>query len=590
MTGGARRFYRRLALVSAAVVVAIHVPPFVFGRYVNVDEAYASALAERLEEGFRLYQGAISQRGPLMYYLFELFAAVAHWDNVRALRVVSLFFALAHLGLVWTVGRRLLGEGVAAVAVLVSAYTITLGMFPYDGMALNGEHMQLPFILGAVLLGGLAMRLPRGSPGRRWRLLGSGLLYGGAIAIKQSVLFMPFPLLLWLAIDAFRRRRWAAAAVDGAVCLLGVVLPGAAFLVHAGLDGTLANLWFYCVTFNLHVHRAGSGRFADWFNPLYEHLRDHTAYFFLVAVAVASVGIRWGRRVALAVRSRRAAALVSGFSPEDYVGLSALVALVMAALLPQHFGHYYVVPTPLLALTAASVARRALRPHRVDGALRLVLAAAAAFFAVYGGVFVYQTVDGDGLLTHDPLVLSTASYIERTTAPDDKIFIWGFSPWLYEYSHRRPAGRYLFETYVTGFVPWIWRDLPHEAARVVPGSMEGLLGDLDRERPVLVADAGSIMMARPMLAYPAAATWLRAKYCFEARIGAVDLYRRRDGAACATPYFPCPHPPRGHSGEPIACQMPPIVDTGPSGILGPGPPDQPKGFAPGEKPWGCPPP
>ena len=86
-----------------------------------------------------------------------------------------------------------------------------------------------------------------------------------------------------------------------------------------------------------------------------------------------------------------------------------------------------------------------------------------------------------------------------------------------------------------------------------------------------------------------AAAWLRANYCFEARVGHVDLYRRRDGAACATRYFPCPHPPLSHWGEPLFVPMPPIVDREGSGLLGVGPPDVPKGFAPDERPWACPP-
>ena len=583
------RFYRVLALAAGAVVLVVQLPPLWFQRYVDVDEAYASALAERLQEGFRLYEGAVSQRGPLMYYLYELLAALSRWDDVRALRVAALLFALAHVALVWTVGRRLFGQGIAAVASLVCAYTITLGLEPYDGMALNGEQLQVPFILGSVLLGGLAMRSARRSRERVVRLAAAGLLCGCAIAIKQSVAILPLPLVVWIALDAARGRRWAAAAVDASVYLVAVALPASVLLAHAALDGTLSSLWYFCVTYNLTAHRLPGARFSYWADPLYGHLRGHTAYFLLAAVALTSVGLRWGRRVALALRTRRPAALASGFTAEDYVGLSALATLAMAASLPQHFGHYYVVPAPLLALTVACVARRALRPLRIDRALRTVLASAVALFVAYGVLFAYRTAQLGGLLTHDALVLTTAAYIERTTTKDDRIFVWGFSPWLYGYAHRRPAGRYVFETYVTGLVPLFYFDLEHEASRVVPGSMEALLGDLDRERPVLVADAGSLQLARPMNAYPAAAAWLRANYCFEARVGHVDLYRRRDGAACATRYFPCPHPPLTHWGEPLFVPMPPVVDREGTGLLGVGPPDVPKGFAPDERPWACPP-
>lgn len=77
MSRDARPFYRTMALTAGAVVGAVHLPALLLGRYVNVDEGYASAIAERLEEGFRLYQGAVSQRGPLMYTFYEGLARVS---------------------------------------------------------------------------------------------------------------------------------------------------------------------------------------------------------------------------------------------------------------------------------------------------------------------------------------------------------------------------------------------------------------------------------------------------------------------------------------------------------------------------------
>jgi hypothetical protein len=578
-----RRLRRTIVTVCAATVVIVHAPPLVFGRYVNVDEAYASALAERLLEGFRLYEGAVSQRGPLMYRLYELFAAIWGWDNVRGLRVTALSFALGQLWLVWLLGKRFLGYGVAAAAVLICAYAITLGMYPFDGMALNGEVLQVPFVLAALLLGCEA-----GSAGSRKKLALAGLLFGCAIVIKQSAALLPLPLLLWRLVG--RRPSRPGVLVDVSVYVAAVSLPAIAFLVQAAADGTLSSLWYYCVTFNLKVHGAGPGRFADWFNPLYEHLRTQTAYFFLVAVTVAVAGGRAWRRARLAVRTRRLGMLFAGFGAEDCIAATGLAALATAASIPQHFGHYYVLATPMLALTAASAARHAL--ESASGRRRgpgLVLAAATALFGLYGVVFAYQTADDKGCLTHDKLVLAAASYVERTTSVFDKVFVWGFSPWIYEYAHRRPAGRFLFETYVTGFLPLYWSDLANEPARVVPGSLAALIGDLERERPAVVADAGSLMIARSMRAYPLAADWLRAHYCFEARVGAVDLYRRRgDGEDCSTPYYPCPHPPMTHWGQPLYVPVPPIVDARMSGFLGPGPADEPKGFAPDEKPQPCP--
>jgi hypothetical protein len=98
--------------------------------------------------------------------------------------------------------------------------------------------------------------------------------------------------------------------------------------------------------------------------------------------------------------------------------------------------------------------------------------------------------------------------------------------------------------------------------------VEALLGDLDRENPALVVDAGSVMMGRPMRAYEKPNAWLHAHYCFEVRIGALDVYRRKNGAdACPTP-FPYPHVPVDWNGRPLEeVRLPRTVDFDDSRLL-----------------------
>jgi hypothetical protein len=180
-------------------------------------------------------------------------------------------------------------------------------------------------------------------------------------------------------------------------------------------------------------------------------------------------------------------------------------------------------------------------------------------FAGWMGTVFGEKVDGR--VGHDRTVNDVAKFIRATTAPDDRIFVWGFSPWIYEYASRRPAGRYVFETYVTGMVPWFWEKRSIEAARVVPGSVEALLGDLEREKPVVVVDAGSVMMARPMRAYAPFARFLHDEYCFELRVGAFDLYRRKaSDARCAVPYFPRPFGAVDWNGRGMPVPLPLLAD------------------------------
>ena len=570
---GARRAALALAVIA---VVPVHLAIASFARYANVDEAYGIAIGERLNEGFKLYEGAVSQRGPLMYYLFALIARVFGWDSLGGIRAVALAVALAHLALVYWIGERLIGRWVGALAAVVSAYAIGFGFPTVDGVALNGETLLLPLLLVGIAVSGVAMLRPN-HRARRWLLVAAGVAFGAAIAIKPSAALHPAPLVVWMVLRARSRARLL---VDLAIYSLAVAAPMAAFLAHAAAIGTLKSLWYYCVTYNLSVHkRAAPEPFG--LRPLYDHLGGHTAYFALVVLACAASLPRLYARARAALGARSARALGRGFGVRAYVGLHAVAALALASALPQQFAHYYVPATPLLALLVAAPLPALLTDARLGAAARRLALVVAGFVAAIGVVLGGYTVYADGLVTHDANVGRAAAHIEGATRPDQRIFVWGFSPWLYGYAHRRPAGRFVFETYVTGFVPLYWEALATEPSRAVPGAMDALLADLDREQPELVIDAGSLMIARPMRAYPKASAWLHAGYCFESRVGAFDLYRRKKtpDASCPTAYFPCPHPPVDHWNRPLHwVTMPPVVDADDARVVPGGDWDPPHAF------------
>ena len=73
-----------------------------------------------------------------------------------------------------------------------------------------------------------------------------------------------------------------------------------------------------------------------------------------------------------------------------------------------------------------------------------------------------------------------------------------------------------------------------------------------------MVDAGSVMMARPMRAYAKPGRWLLEHYCFEYRLAAFDVYRRRpDGVAeCAQPYVPLPYDAVNWNGTPMGIPVP----------------------------------
>jgi hypothetical protein len=335
-----------------------------------------------------------------------------------------------------------------------------------------------------------------------------------------------------------------------------------AFVAHAASEGTLRQLLYYTVTYNGSIHlRPAPSQSYPWLPNLFFRLCDGTSFFIVTALLATGAAPFVVRRVRAAWREKSLWPLGRGFGIAHFLGLNFAIATASAASMYRFFSHYFLPAWPFAALCLGAALAPLLRSRRWGPAMRR---------AAWGGVGLVlfcgwlQTVFGekvDGRVAHDRTVNDVAHLVRATTSTEDRVFVWGFSPWVYEYSGRRPAGRYVFETYVTGMVPWFWEKLAVESARVVPGSVDALLGDLGREKPAVVIDAGSIMMARPMRAYAPFASWLHEHYCFEVRIGAFDVYRRKaDGAACAIGYFPHPSGAVDWMGRSLPVPLPRLAD------------------------------
>ena len=382
-------------------------------------------------------------------------------------------------------------------------------------------------------------------------------LIGAAISVKQSAFLHVAPAIVWIAVRAHRERSPRSALVDTAALIGGALVIPIIFVIHAASTGTLAEMYFYCVRYNVivHVGEAGGG-----LTPASFEVQGNRGFALAVA-AVTIAGVRaLGLRLRACFRERSIGPLFRAFELGQYLAIHLAVALISAASLRRFFSHYFILSIPILALILARLVDRITRRVKAD-TMATIYRGALATLLVLCALETYALEKIDGRVAHDKLVIRLSQYIEATTAKDDKVFVWGFSPWLYAYSHRRPAGRYVFSTYVTGLVPWRHDDLQGEQKRIVPGSNEALMADLEKEQPELFIDSGSIMLARPVRTYPRWAAWLRERYCFEVRVRGFDVYRRKkDGAPCTAPGFPQPQRAYDFVGAPLEVPIPQTSD------------------------------
>ena len=203
------------------------------------------------------------------------------------------------------------------------------------------------------------------------------------------------------------------------------------------------------------------------------------------------------------------------------------------------FPHYFVELFPFAAITVGFVAAQSF--DRLDADDKPGLAFAGSLVT---GAIVILVVANSALARNvrtrresdrwyqDPGADPIVRYVAERTTRDQTIFVWGFRAETYLSSHRFPGSRYVYTVYPAGVVPWFQATHDEEERRVVPGSREQLLEDLEREQPELVIDAGRSMNGRYMYNYPLLRSYLDRKYCFMRYVDGEPVYRRRHGERC----------------------------------------------------------
>lgn len=533
-----------LALVVSVVVTLRAHAHFLFpsATPVSNDEGYISALGLRMIRGHWLpYVDGVSQRGPITYWLAALAMRIGGMWSWIPIRVLALICALITLALVFLLALELFTPAAAAIAVLISTYFFTYELNPWDGIGYNGEVVAMIFALASWLLVARAMRPaddPRGAVRRRdAHILAAGVLAACAGLSKQMALVHALPLAAWIVLGnddpASTRRSRARDLIRFAG---GAAIPFALVLAIYAASGHLKEFFYYYQRYGREIFMAPVN-----LTSYRDKLKEQFDKYLFGIVVVGSLG--W----LLAARVLRRATDHEG---PRWTGLrsqgGALVAFLQligsvigASFTGRFFPHYLVEVFSVAAVVAGGALAASVAPSRATlrgrfvGTLTLVLGASALLslcaWNLSRNVRLRRETDRWYQNPHtDPIV----RYVLERTDPGERIFVWGFRAETYVSSQRMPASRFVYTVYPAGVVPWFQATRDEEERRVVPGSREQLLADLERERPELIIDAGRTMSGRYMYNYPQLRSYLDRGYCFMRYVDGEPVYRRRHGDVC----------------------------------------------------------
>ena len=244
-------------LFALSLVLLARAESLDFGpaQWLNMDEGYASAIGLRLlHHGGLPYVDAISVRGPIMYWAYELAVWAGGPFQVTAVRVAGCVSAALVVTGVWAAARALgasVGAGVAALLVVVH---MTGLWHPFDGLAWNAELIALPFALFAVV----AVSRASSAEGRAayvW-IGAAGALSAAAALAKQNFAVHGAVAFAWVVLEATERSRRSLRAAAFAV---GALVVAASAVAPFVARGALAAFWYFCFRYGREVYLAPVG-------------------------------------------------------------------------------------------------------------------------------------------------------------------------------------------------------------------------------------------------------------------------------------------------------------------------------------------
>lgn len=493
-------------VVIAGALLALRVPSLV--QPMGADQALYAYIGERILHGDRPYIDAWDQKPPAIHYTYALLRAV--WPGDAVVAAADLIVAALVARLLFLIGGELASRPVGAVAALLFLLLSNPAFGRLAGVRVRAQCET--FI--ALAVAAAACLLVRRSRGRLWIYGAAGLLLGAAFTFKYNAAVYAAAAAAGIVVSGALTARRAAAFAAGCAAL-----PLACLVLFGDALGA-----FYDATILYNVRYSGE---------TYQGPIDFFRYLLTFPVRHARVDALWtlggaGCAVLLAGAARDPRRLI----PVAWVAAACLsIAINSSRGLPQ----YFVQAAPALALAAAwaawmiaTAARSAWAPPRARAVLAVALVAVVVatwrvnqfpklveqtwFDAQHmaGGVdrdeYLGRYVDGQKYTALG--AAQVARLMQAHSAPHEPVYLFGFTAAAYVHAGRESASRFFWSRpVIAGF---------NEG---VPGyGVAGLLGDLDRARPAVVAlqvhdwapDVDD--SAHFFLSTPALAAWLRESY------------------------------------------------------------------------------
>lgn len=406
--------------------------PSLFEPYWYGDEGIYLVLGQGIRKGLTLYSQIHDNKPPLLYYLAAL------GQTVFGFRLLLLVCMIPTIVLFYKLAQNFLSEKLSKIALILFLIVTSIPLF--EGNIANAEiFMLLPTIAGVLLVY---------TSQKNADFLLAGLLLGLAFIIKVPVVIELVFLCFWLFINLIPKTKFKEFFSKIFLLLVGFVIPISMFGFLFFVKGAFKNFIYAALLQNF-------GYLSSWSTG------THTAS--------ATSGGLMTRLVVLVIFF-----LVVGFIyfKQKIDQKLAFILLWFAAtvfgtlLSGRPYPHYLIQVLSPLCLSLIYIFE--------TNKIYFKIASLSCFlflifvvkkynfyfypvFSYYGNFYSYvlhlknqnqyRTFFGSEVNS----LYQTGQYLKQNTKINEKIFVWGDSPFIYALSDRLPVGRYTVAYHIADF-------------------------------------------------------------------------------------------------------------------------------------------
>ncbi|HPJ34117.1 MAG TPA: hypothetical protein PK358_04730 [Spirochaetota bacterium] len=515
--------YIRYILWIAGLIFVLRIPTL-YQHIVDIDETAFSEFARIIMNGGLPYVDAIDNKPPLTYYFFYLVYAFSGTGSLYVIHWVTTFWVTATgVGLFFFSSR---GERYKNGFVAALVFAFAMHTYEPKYISTNGETLINLFLVFSAFI--FISVKTYGLKNILLHIL-SGILLGLAVMTnyKAGILAVVF-IIHSLFIEPMLCRERVIKFREGFIklCITGFssLLPVAAFALLFHCKGNFDEALFWGFLYNFGYIESGKGAFSSF------KIIGRTGYFIILTLPAWILSVKYFIDRFSGLKS----AVKSGGSKIDYsrplfifiwLGFSVYAATIGG----RGYGHYFIQIVPPLSLAAAegySFISKNYRLFWVWLALPAIIFTASRIDILKS----YELVNYPNYRSEISF-RKTGEYIKSVSAPEDKIYTWGWGTPVYYFADRRSASRFLISDFISGRIFGTSNSSTAMRSEMQEKFMPLFMDDLKRNRPLFFVDtspSGYFGYDRfPINLYPELDSFIRDSYQKDSVIDGIVIYKRK---------------------------------------------------------------